>query len=133
MASYVELFIDQGTTFKNTINLTDDTTNVPINVYGYSVSSQIRRSYYSANISANITCNISNVSNGEITMSMTSANTTNIKAGRYVFDVVTLDPLNVKTRVLEGIISINPQVTKWNRDYINKNRSDDKVGRLNVI
>lgn len=112
MASYVELFIDQGTTFKNTINLTDDTTNVPINVYGYSVSSQIRRSYYSANISANITCNISNVSNGEITMSMTSANTTNIKAGRYVFDVVTLDPLNVKTRVLEGIISINPQVTK---------------------
>jgi hypothetical protein len=112
MASYVELFIDQGTTFKNTINLTDDTTNVAINVYGYSVSSQIRRSYYSANISANITCNISNVSNGEITMSMTSANTTNIKAGRYVFDVVTLDPLNVKTRVLEGIISINPQVTK---------------------
>ena len=112
MASYVELFIDQGTTFKNTINLTDDTTNVAINLYGYSVSSQIRRSYYSANISANITCNISNVSNGEITMSMTSANTTNIKAGRYVFDVVTLDPLNVKTRVLEGIISINPQVTK---------------------
>lgn len=112
MASYVELFIDQGTTFKNTINLTDDTTNVAINVYGYSVSSQIRRSYYSANITANITCNISNVSNGEITMSITSANTTNIKAGRYVFDVVTLDPLNVKTRVLEGIISINPQVTK---------------------
>ena len=30
MASYVELFIDQGTTFNNIINLTDDTTNTQI-------------------------------------------------------------------------------------------------------
>lgn len=112
MASYVELFIDQGTTFRNTINLTDDNSNIPINVYGYSVSSQIRRSYYSSNITANITCVTSNISNGEITMSMTAANTANIKAGRYVFDVKTTDPSNVVTRVLEGIITVNPQVTR---------------------
>ena len=112
MASYVELFIDQGTTFRNIINLTDDNSNVPINIYGYSVSSQIRRSYYSQNITANIICTTSNTSNGEITMSMSAANTSNIKAGRYVFDVVTVDPSQVKTRVLEGIITINPQVTR---------------------
>lgn len=112
MASYVELFIDQGTTFRNTINLTDDNSNIPINVYGYSVSSQIRRSYYSSNITANITCVTSNISNGEITMSMTAANTANIKAGRYVFDVKTTDPSNVVTRVLEGIITVTPSCTR---------------------
>lgn len=112
MASYVELFIDQGTTFNNIINLTDDTTNTPINIYGYSVSSQIRRSYYSANITANITCTTSNTSNGEITMSITAANTSNIKPGRYVFDVKTTDTSNTVSRVLEGIITVNPSVTR---------------------
>lgn len=112
MSSYVELFIDQGTTFNNIINLTDDTTNTPINVFGYTVSSQIRRSYYSANITANITCSLTNTSNGEITMSITAANTANIKPGRYVFDVKTKDTSNVISRVLEGVITINPQVTR---------------------
>ena len=112
MAAYVELYIDQGTTFNNIINLTDDVTNTPINISGYTVTSQIRRSYYSANISANITCTLSNVANGEITMSMTSANTANIKPGRYVFDVITLDTFNTKNRVLEGIITVTPSVTK---------------------
>lgn len=112
MAAYVELYIDQGTTFNNIINLTDDITNTPINVSGYTVTSQIRRSYYSANIAANITCTITNASNGEITMSMTAANTSNIKAGRYVFDVKTVDTYDVTNRVIEGIITITPQVTK---------------------
>ena len=112
MASYVELFIDQGTTFNNIINLTDDTTNTPINIYGYSVSSQIRRSYYSANITANITCSITNTSNGEITMSITAANTSNIKPGRYVFEVKTTDTSNTVSRVLEGIITVTPSCTR---------------------
>jgi hypothetical protein len=112
MAAYVELYIDQGTTFNNIINLTDDLTNTPINVHGYSISSQIRRSYYSANISANITCAISNVANGEITMSMTAANTANMKAGRYVFDVKATNSSNVTSRILEGMITVTPQVTR---------------------
>ena len=112
MAAYVELYIDQGTTFNNIINLTDDVTNTPINVSGYVISSQIRRSYYSANITANITCTLSNVANGEITMSMTAANTSNIKPGRYLFDVKTLDTYNQTSRVLEGIITVTPSCTR---------------------
>ena len=112
MSAYVELYIDQGTSFNNIINLTDDVTNTPINVSGYSVTSQMRRSYYSSNISANITCTLSNVSNGEILMTMTPANTANIKPGRYVFDVITIDTFNTKNRVLEGTITVTPSVTK---------------------
>lgn len=112
MAAYVELYIDQGSTFNNIINLTDDVTNSPINVSGYIVTSQMRRSYYSANISANISCVLSNVANGEITMSMTAANTANIKPGRYVFDVKAIDTYNSTSRILEGVITIIPSVTK---------------------
>lgn len=112
MAAYVELYVDQGTTFNNIINLTDDTTNTPVNVYGYTITSQMRRSYYSANITANITCTITDSTNGEITMSMTAANTSNIKAGRYLFDVKTVDRTNITSRILEGIITVTPQVAR---------------------
>lgn len=113
MAAYTELYLDQGATFNNIINLTDDITNAPINIAGYTITSQMKRSYYSSNITANIVCTVTNYSNGEITMSMTAANTAKIKAGRYVFDVKLKDQVNIITRVLEGIITVTPQVTKW--------------------
>jgi len=110
MAAYVELYMDQGTTFNNTINITDDVTNAAVNIYGYTVTSQMRRSYYSANATANIVCTVTNTSNGEITMSMTAANTSNIRPGRYLFDVKTVDRNNITSRILEGIITVTPQV-----------------------
>lgn len=112
MAAYVELFMDQGATFNNVLSLNDDITNEPLNILGYTVTSQIKRSYYSSKITANITCTITDATNGVITMSMASGNTANIKAGRYLFDVKTKDLTNTVTRVLEGIITVTPQVTR---------------------
>ena len=66
MAAYVELVLDQGTTFNNIINITDDVTNASVNISGYSFESQVRRSYYSQSISANIICTITNAANGEV-------------------------------------------------------------------
>lgn len=112
MSAYVELYLDQGTTFNNVINLTDDITNTPINIAGYTATSQLRRSYYSANASANITCSITNAANGEVTLSMTAANTANLKPGRYLFDVKSDDGAGSVTRLVEGIITVTPSVTK---------------------
>lgn len=113
MAAYVELYMDQGTTFNNIINLTDDYTNANINVAGYIIRSQMRRSYYSANAAANITCQITNAATGEITLSMSPEQTANVKAGRYLFDVEMTNPIeNSTTRILEGIIVVTPRVTK---------------------
>ena len=112
MAAYTELYMDQGTTFSNILTLTDDLTSASINVSGYTVRSQMRRSYYSAKATANITCTITNASSGEITMSLTDGQTANIKAGRYLFDVETVDTGGVVSRVLEGIITVTPGVTK---------------------
>jgi len=112
MAAYVELFMDQGATFNNVINLSDDLTNANINISGYIVRSQMRRSYYSVNASANIICTISNAINGEITMNLPANTTANIKAGRYLFDLETVDTNGVTTRVLEGIITVTPEITR---------------------
>lgn len=112
MAAYVELFMDQGATFNNIINLSDDLTNANINISGYIIRSQMRRSYYSTNASANIICTISDAVNGEITLSLSANTTANIKAGRYLFDLETVDTGGVTTRVLEGIITVTPEITR---------------------
>ena len=112
MTAYVELFMDQGATFSNVINLTDDITNTPINVANYIVTSQLRRSFYSVNASANLICTVTNSANGEIVLSLPAANTANLKPGRYIFDVKTIDGDNVTSRVLEGLITVTPSVTK---------------------
>ena len=112
MAAYVELFVDQGANFNNVINLTDDVTNLNVNVQGYTVISQLRRSYYSANASANITCSITNAINGEISMTMDANTTANIKAGRYLFDLRITDHDSIVSRVLEGIITVTPGISR---------------------
>lgn len=112
MAGFAELFMDQGATFTAVIDLSDDTTNSNINISGYTVRSQMRRSYYSANATANLTCTISDANNGKIVLSLTAGQTANIKSGRYLFDMETEDDAGVVTRVLEGIITVTPGITR---------------------
>lgn len=111
MANQVELFCDQGTDFSITLDLSADDGSA-INVAGYSLSSSIRKSYYSSNVTANLTVTVVDTANGNIRLSMNSATTTNIKAGRYLYDVKMVDSSNVTSRVIEGIVTVYPQITK---------------------
>ena len=43
---------------------------------------------------------------------MTANATANVVAGRYVYDVELVDGGGVVTRLLEGIVTVTPQVTK---------------------
>jgi len=80
-------------------------------LFGYSASSQMRKSYY-ATSNTIITSTITGNANGEITLSMTAANTANLTPGRQVFDLLITSPTGVKTRVVEGVIVISPGVTR---------------------
>ncbi|HEY5688362.1 MAG TPA: hypothetical protein VIS27_08670 [Yeosuana sp.] len=112
MGAYTELFMDQGATFNSIIDLTDDVTNAAVNLVGYNVSSQMRKSYYAANSSANLTCAITDATNGEITIFLSKDTTANLSPGRYVFDVLLEDDEAANTRILEGIITVTPGVTR---------------------
>jgi hypothetical protein len=71
----------------------------------------MRRSYYSTTYNT-ITPTITGNANGEITLSMTSANTANLTPGRAIFDLIVTSPAGTVTRVVEGIIVISPSVTR---------------------
>lgn len=110
MAAYSELTLEQYSTFSTTVNV-EDIQGDAINLTSYSTSAQLRKSYYSSN-SVSFNVFVSNISTGEITMMMDSANTANISPGRYVYDLVITSPTNVKTRVIEGIVNVLPGVTR---------------------
>jgi uncharacterized protein YbcV (DUF1398 family) len=108
---YTELTINQGATFESDLDLVDDDGSA-INVANYVFSGQIRKSYYSLNPTANLTLNIVNAASGNVNIYLSAATTSNIKAGRYVYDVKMTDATNTVTRIVEGVITVTPQVTK---------------------
>jgi hypothetical protein len=55
---------------------------------------------------------IASAANGNVALSMNAATTANIKAGRYLYDIKMKDSANVTSRVIEGIITVFPQITK---------------------
>lgn len=110
MAVFTELNIEQYASFSTTINV-EDVQGDAINLTGYTAASQIRKSYYSTTAN-NLTATITGTANGEITLSMTSANTANLTPGRYLYDLVITAPDTTKTRVVEGIVNVLPGVTK---------------------
>jgi hypothetical protein len=104
------LLIEQNATFSTTVNVVDSA-GAAVNLYGYSASTQMRKSYYATSATI-ITSTITGNANGEITLSMTAANTANLTPGRSVFDLLITAPNGTKTRVIEGIIVISPGVTQ---------------------
>jgi len=110
-AGYSELFLEQGANFNTTITL-DDVNGAALNLVDYAASSQMRKSYYSSNAAASFSIQTGGA-NGTITLNMSSANTANIYPGRYLYDVyITSNVSSYRTRVLEGIVNVLPQVTK---------------------
>lgn len=110
MAVTSNLILDQGSDFTVTVNYNDQD-GLPKNLTGYSARSQMRKSYYSTS-ATNFTANISDPINGEITLSLSSNVSANVKAGRYVYDLEVVSNANVVIRVVEGIITVMPEVTR---------------------
>lgn len=103
----VNLIIDQGTTFQAVIALTDEN-NEPLITSGYTIRGQIRKHYLSAN---SLPFNIG-LSNGSAILILTPAETSSLAAGRYVYDVELVDQSNQVVRLVEGIATVTPEVTK---------------------
>ena len=111
MAAYLEITIEQGANLTSTVTVSD-TQGDAVNLSTYSASAQIRKSYYSSSantLSAIITGN----SNGQITLSMTAANSAALTPGRYVYDLIITNSVdNAVTRVVEGTAVVLPSVTR---------------------
>lgn len=110
MAAYAEITIEQGANLTSYVTVSGDSGS-PINLQFYTATSQLRKSYYSSTFKP-LTATVTGIANGEITLTMTAANTANLSPGRYVYDLIINNSVdNSIMRVVEGTAVVLPAVT----------------------
>lgn len=110
---YLELFLEQGEAFS--ANVTLDSVNGSIyDLNNYEAKSQIRKSYWSANTSAEFVANVVG-DLGIISISLDANTTQTLTSSRYVFDIFIVDVSDqrYRSKVLEGLIFVQPSATKF--------------------
>ena len=111
MAVYVSnLQIESGTDFEHLFSLGDNDNNTVLNLAGFTATSQLRKWAGATNFVA-VASTISSPLEGEIKISMASTVTTDIKPGRYLYDVLLNDGTS-KVKVVEGMINVRAGVTR---------------------
>ena len=110
MATITNLYIDAGADYSIIVTANQGNGD-PLNLTGYTVKSQVRKSYASPT-AYDFTASIFAATSGKIRLSMTATQTSAIKPGRYLYDVEITSANGEKRRVLEGIIIITPEITQ---------------------
>ena len=117
MAGIYNICIDQGANWSIGIAITSD--NVAFNMTGYTASCQFRATR-NGPIVATPTIDMSAASSGTITLSLTSSQTSGIpvtgsgysNVATYFYDLFITSPSSITTRVLNGTVSVSPEITQ---------------------
>lgn len=98
--------LDQGSDFSWLFELTLN--KLPQDTTGLTVKSAMRRDYDNATA---IPFTVAHVGSN-VTISLTSAQTASLRPGNWVYDVIMINPgPNTVSRVVDGIVRVNPGVT----------------------
>lgn len=109
MAIKANIEVEQGTDFSVTIDIQDEQGQT-FNLTGYNVASQMRKNYSS---SSAVTFNASHNSiGGVVTLTLSNAQTEILEPGRYLYDVEITSNSDIKTRVVEGVVTVTPGITR---------------------
>lgn len=109
MAVKAHLVIDQGTDFTANVELEDNSGSI-MDLTGYTVAAQMRKNYTSS--SAVTFTATHNGSGGTIFLNLLNSQTATIEPGRYLYDVEITSAGGTKTRVVEGIVTVTPNMTR---------------------
>lgn len=110
MATYSNIYIDQGSTYSSVIDVKDNN-GLPFNLTGYESRGQIRKSYSSSSFIPFATA-INLPLDGKVSLSLTAIQTRAMKPGRYVYDVEVYNDGGHVIRVAEGQVEISPASTR---------------------
>jgi hypothetical protein len=111
MATISNLFLDQDADFTTTVTI-NDSAGSALDLTGYTALAMIRKTYQSTTATTFTSTFVSPRTTGQITISLTDTQTAALEAGRYVYDMVITDSSGNKTRVVEGIATVNPSVSR---------------------
>jgi hypothetical protein len=109
MAIKANLVVDQGATFTATIDLTDAAGAI-FNLLNYTVAAQMRKNYASSTATAFTASHTG--ATGKINLSLSSNTTGALEPGRYLYDVEITSQGGTVTRVVEGIVTVTPGITR---------------------
>ena len=112
MASILNQVIDQGSTYSKSITVYENDGTTIQNLTGYTATSQLRKNYTSTAYTTILATIQTPATNGIIVMSLTAVQTAALKSGRYVYDLQITAADATVTRVIEGVITIRPEVTR---------------------
>jgi hypothetical protein len=110
MATVSNLFVDAGTDYSTIITVAA-TNGQALNLTGYSVASQMRKSYSSSTV-YNFTTSLYDAAQGKVRLQLNNTQSSAIPAGRWLYDVEITSPSGTKTRVVEGIVTVTPEITR---------------------
>lgn len=102
--------VDQGANTAISVNVRD-ANNAVVDLTGYTAHSSMRKSS-STSTSYTIDVNISPTL-GIVTLSLSGNATASIPEGRYHYDCLVMDPAGVRSKVVEGMVTVKPGATRW--------------------
>lgn len=115
MAAVYDITIEQGATFRLSL-VWKDSSNVPVNLTGYTARMQVRRSYTDTVIQLAMTTESGSItlggSAGTINVVSAATATEDIAARAGVYDLELMSSDGVVTRLVEGKVTIKPEVTR---------------------
>lgn len=111
MATYANLYVDQGADYDTIVTLQDARSD-SMDLTSLTINGQIRRSYRSET-AYDFTISKESEQFGEIRVRLFSDTTRNMNYGRYVYDIYAEDDNSgTRFKVLEGILEVVPGVTR---------------------
>ena len=111
MAIYVSnIVIEQGYDFDTSFQLEDTRTNSPLILTDVSTEAKLRK-HYGSSTAVSFATTVTSPETGIVSISLTGSQTTNIKPGRYVFDVK-LSNAGREYKAVEGSALVRGGVTR---------------------
>lgn len=112
MAAIANLIIDQGANFSSDVTVKDANGNA-FDLTGYTTQAKLAKGYSSTRTRTSMTSVIAtDAASGVVALAMTATQTAALDAERYVYDVeITETSTGTVTRVIEGLITVRPNVT----------------------
>ena len=107
MSANYTMTIYQGTTFKRSFQIKEDSTILDIT--GYSFEGAMAQNYHTSTTTS-FTTAITDAADGTFTISLTDTQTAGLTAGRYVYNVKMTDTATDKTQLLHGEIIVEDAV-----------------------
>ena len=112
MAVYVSnLVIYTGTDFEQVFVLEGSSTNSALDLTGYTGASQFKK-YKSSTTAKTFVVTFTNRPLGKVKIGMGTTMTSDLKPGKYFYDLRLTSPSGVTSRVVEGQVTVKKSVTR---------------------